>query len=88
MAHVAKIAISIPPETLGEVEIARQARGESRSQYFRRAAEALIAQERQEDLDEQYVRAYRAMPEVPDLGLLRAGLEALAEDPWEAEEGD
>jgi hypothetical protein len=34
---------------------------------------------------EQYIAAYRAIPEVVDEGLYQAGLVAIAQEPWEDE---
>ena len=82
---MAKIAISLPDDVLRDVEKERQASGETRSQFFRRAVTALLKQKREQELDKQYVRAYREMPETREeieawSGL---GLEALAQEPWD-----
>ena len=86
MGRTAKVAISLPEELLSVVEKTRQVRGESRSQFFRRAAEALVARECEAELDRQYIEAYRRMPEQIDEGLLRAGLEVMAAEPWDEED--
>ena len=82
---MAKIAISLPDDVLRDVEIERQASGESRSQFFRRAVITLLKQKRDREANEQYVRAYREMPETEgELGWLQASSEAvLAEYPWD-----
>ena len=85
---MAKIAISLPDDVLRDVEKERQASGETRSQFFRRAVTAMIKHRREKEWDEQYVRAYREMPETREeieawSGL---GLEALAQDPWDGGE--
>ncbi len=85
---MAKIAISLPDDVLRDVEKERQASGESRSQFFRRAAIALLKRQREREWDQQYIRAYQEMPETEEefAGLRSAGLEVLAELPWD--EGD
>ena len=85
---MAKIAISLPDDVLQEVERERNASGETRSEFFRRAVKALLKREREREAVEQYVRAYQEMPETEGefAGLRSAGLEALAELPWD--EGD
>ena len=40
-----KVAISLPERVLKAIEKERKARGESRSEFFRRAAEKLLKQE-------------------------------------------
>ena len=82
---MAKIAISIPDDIHQAVEKERLATGESRSQFFRRAVEERLRRAKERELEEQYVRGYLDNPETPE-GLewvFRAGLETLAEDPWE-----
>ena len=82
---MAKIAISLPDDVLRDVEKERQASGESRSQFFRRAATALLKQKREEEDIKQYVQAYREMPETEEeFGWLRgASQPVLAEYPWD-----
>ena len=85
---MAKIAISLPDDVLRDVEKERQASGETRSEFFRRAVVALLKQKREREWDRQYISAYQEMPETPEEfgGLLAGGLEALAQEPWD--EGD
>lgn len=83
MQGVARVAISLPEDLLEAVEVARKRRGESRSVFFRRAAEQLIAAQREQAWDEDYIAAYRAMPEEVDAGLLAAAFAALASEPWD-----
>ena len=82
---MAKIAISLPDDVLQAVEKERELTGESRSEFFRRAAKALLKQKAREERDREYIRAYRDMPETSDEfeGLRSASLEALAELPWD-----
>ena len=80
-----KIAISMPDYYLRFIDKARLASGETRSQFLRRVIAEFFKQKRDRELDEQYIRAYRDMPETAEdvEGSYLAGLDALAEDPWE-----
>ena len=82
---MAKIAISLPEETLKAVEKERLASGVSRSEFFRRAAKTLLKQKQREERDREYIRAYQEMPETDDEfeGLRSASMAALAELPWD-----
>ena len=82
---MAKIAISLPDDMLRDVEKERQANGETRSQFFRRAAIELLKRKREREWDQDYIRAYQEMPETEAefAGLRSAGLEALAQEPWD-----
>ena len=84
-AKVSKIAISLPEDVLDAVEKKREESGESRSQFFRRAVEALLRAEQERSLSEQYVQAYRRMPESADEveAARRAAGSILSEEPWE-----
>jgi hypothetical protein len=63
VSRIAKIAISLPEEIFRAVEMERRAKGESRSRFFRRAAERLLQQEQESAAVRGYVRAYEGMPE-------------------------
>lgn len=82
---MAKIAISLPDDVLQAVEKERALSGESRSEFFRRAAKALLKQKQREERDREYIRAYQEMPETDDEfeGLRSASLAVLAELPWD-----
>ena len=82
---MAKIAISLPDDILQAVEKERELTGESRSEFFRRAANALLKQKLREERDREYTRAYREMPETDEefAGLRSASMDALAELPWD-----
>ncbi len=82
---MAKIAISLPDDVLRAVEKERELTGESRSEFFRRAASALLKQKLREERDREYTRAYREMPETDEeLGWLAASSEAvLSAYPWD-----
>jgi len=82
MAKSAKVAISLPEDVLEAVETERKAKGESRSQFFRRAIERLLKQER--DSSKDYVRGYQEFPESAEEveAIHRIGIAVLAEEPW------
>ena len=65
MQKSTKIAISLPPDLLHNVERERKAAVESRSEFFRRAAHDRIIRERERELEAQYTQAYLRDPESP-----------------------
>ena len=85
---MAKIAISLPDDVLEEIEKEREASGMSRSEFFRHAVAEHLRRAKERELEEQYVRGYLENPETPEEleWVYKAGLEALAETPWEHEE--
>ncbi len=84
---MAKIAISLPDEVYQAVEKARLAKGESRSQFFRRAVEAFLRREQEREAIEQYIRGYQQYPETKEeIALAESTLGyVMAENPWEDE---
>ncbi len=84
----AKIAISLPEDLLQNIEKERQARGESRSEFFRRAVETLLNLERERELDEQYIAGYKKYPETKEEIALAEStmLYAFAANPWEEDD--
>ena len=85
MARVAKVAISLPQDILAVIEQERKTRGESRSEFFRRAVEELLRHEREKVAVEKYVHSYQQPPETTEeieAALSIAGA-VLAEEPWE-----
>lgn len=84
MAKSAKVAISLPEDVLEAVEMERKAKGESRSQYFRRAIERFLKQERDSSAVKDYVRGYREVPESAEEveAIHQVGIAVLAEEPW------
>jgi metal-responsive CopG/Arc/MetJ family transcriptional regulator len=84
----AKVAISMPASTLAAIEQARQATGESRSQFMRRAVEEAISRERERRLVEQYIEGYRRYPESDEeIALADVGVKTVfAENPWDEDE--
>ena len=85
MNKIARVAISLPEHILTAVEMERRAKGESRSQFFRRAIERLLKQELNSSAVKDYVRGYQEMPEsVEEVeAAYRVGGAVLAEEPWE-----
>lgn len=85
MDKSAKVAISLPRDVLEAVEIERKAKGESRSQFFRRAAEKLLQEERGMAAIQSYMRGYREIPERTDEieAVHQLGSVVLGEEPWE-----
>lgn len=83
MSRTAKISISIPDELLEDVERARRELPATRSDFFRRAAESLLRQEKERAAVARYMQGYVDNPETDDeeawasLGEIR-----LSETPW------
>ncbi len=82
---MAKIAISLPDEMLQAIEAERQARGETRSEFFRRAVQTFFRQREEREAVEQYIRGYQRYPETEEeIALAEATLpSAFADSPWE-----
>ncbi len=59
----AKVSVSLPEEALERVDRECAATGESRSELFRRALEALFDGERRRAAVRRYVEGYLAKPE-------------------------
>jgi metal-responsive CopG/Arc/MetJ family transcriptional regulator len=85
MGKSTKVAISLPETLLRAIEKQRKVRGESRSEFFRRAAEKLLKQEQQSGAIEAYVRGYRTTPESAEEveAVHRAGVAVLTAEPWQ-----
>jgi len=85
MGKAAKVAISLPEDVLAAVEMERQAKGESRSEFFRRAVEARLKHERESSAIRDYVRGYQQYPESDEEveAAHRVGSAVLAAEPWE-----
>jgi metal-responsive CopG/Arc/MetJ family transcriptional regulator len=81
MAQTVKIAISLPADLLAAAECERAAHHESRSQFFRRAVEALLAAQRQRDEIARYVASYREQPETAEEVATASALSSVAFDP-------
>jgi metal-responsive CopG/Arc/MetJ family transcriptional regulator len=85
MSKSTKVAISLPEHVLKAIEKERKARGESRSEFFRRAAEKLLKQEQESKLIEKYLQGYRDIPESAEEveAIHMAGTAILAREPWQ-----
>ena len=85
MSKTVKIAISLPGDVLEGIERERRARGESRSEFLRRAVEAFLRREREREAIEQYIRGYQQQPETAEeVAFAESTLQAvMAENPWE-----
>ena len=84
MGKSAKVAISLPEDILEAVEAERKAKGESRSQFFRRAIERLLKQERDSSAVKDYVWGYQEVPESAEEveAAHQLGSAVLAEKTW------
>ena len=84
MNKSAKVAISMPAPLLNAVEKERKSKGESRSEFFQRAAVNLLKQEREAQAVDAYVSGYRVKPETfEEIEVAhRAGTSVLSEEPW------
>jgi metal-responsive CopG/Arc/MetJ family transcriptional regulator len=85
MSKSAKVAISVPEDILKAVETERKAKGESRSQFFRRAVEGLLKEERGTSAIQDYIRGYREIPESAEevAAAHQVGSAVVAEELWE-----
>ena len=80
-----KISISLPRATLEIADRERRSTGESRSEYFRRAIDVLLEQERRKAAVERYQAGYVAEPEeeYEVEGVDALGQEVLEREPWD-----
>lgn len=85
MSKTAKVAISLPEDILNDIEKERKARGESRSEFFRRAVKNYLQDKQESSAINEYVRGYREMPESPEeFGVMeQLGIAVLSGEPWE-----
>ena len=85
MGKIGKVAISLPEDILAAVETERRTKGESRSEFFRRAVEMRLKEEWQSSAVREYVRGYQKCPESSEEveAAHRAGSAILAAEPWE-----
>ena len=66
MSKAVKIAISLPPELLEAADQKRQEQGETRSEFFRHAVEALLRRAQEQEAVQRYLQGYRAQPETDE----------------------
>jgi hypothetical protein len=80
-----KIAISVSPDVLDAAASLRRETGESRSAVCERALRCLLDAERQAELSQQYVAAYRRLPESQReiREALGWAVTAFAAEPWD-----
>ncbi|MBW3624893.1 MAG: ribbon-helix-helix protein, CopG family [Armatimonadetes bacterium] len=86
MKRSTKITITLPDEVYAAVERERLSRGESRSAFFRDAAEKLLRREGDmKDLIERYVQGYRNHPETEEEEEFSrvSSYQVLSGEPWE-----
>ena len=85
MSKISKVAISLPEDVLAAVEAQRQVKGETRSEFFRRAVETRLKQEQESSTIRDYVRGYQQFPDPPEEveAAHRAGSAVLSAEPWE-----
>lgn len=84
MVKSTKVAISLPEDILKTVKKERKARGESRSEFFRRAIDNYLKQERGSKEVEAYIRGYISIPESAKEveAIHQAGVHILVEESW------
>lgn len=83
MGRSAKISISMPDTLLRQVELTCAGSRETRSEFFRRAAESLLREVRERDAVERYVQGYLAHPEFDgEAAWAKVGEAQLAEREW------
>ncbi len=84
MVKSSKVAISIPEDILKVIEKERKVRGESRSEFFRRAVENYLKQGKESKEVEAYVRGYTAIPEsTEEVKIIhQASVVILTEEQW------
>ena len=89
MATVAKVTISLPADVLEYVDGKQRESGLSRSEVVRRAIEQVRREERERELDEQFIRGWQAQPETAEeFGWLEhTSRDALGGLPWEERDG-
>ena len=85
MSKVAKVAISLPEQVLAAVEEGRRAKGESRSEFFRRAVETRLKQEKESSTIRDYIRGYQQYPELDEEveAVHRISSAVLVAEPWQ-----
>jgi metal-responsive CopG/Arc/MetJ family transcriptional regulator len=79
-----KIAISLPPDLLEAADQKRQDRGETRSEFFRHAVEALLRREQEQEAVQRYLQGYRAQSETDEEveAMHRASSAVFEQAPW------
>lgn len=81
MRATAKVSVSLPAHILERADRERRETGESRSEFFRRALEALFASQRREVAERRYLEGYVREPESEYEVASAAALAAAAFEP-------
>ncbi len=84
-AKTVKIAISLPKDTMGEIESLRHKLGMARSQAIFEAVSMWLKKKKDEQLIKQYIEGYRKKPEGRDPeieAMYKAGLASFPKDAW------
>ena len=83
-AKTVKVAISLPRETMSEIEDWRHKLGLARSQAILEAVSLWLRKKHEEQQVKQYMEGYRKKPEkLSDIEpLYRAGLASFSRDHW------
>lgn len=82
MSKAAKLTIRLNSELVAAIDRHRAARGQTRSEFFRVAAEKLLQDEQERRAVERYVRGYQECPETDEevAGIHQSGVAALAQE--------
>ena len=84
-AKTVKVAISLPRETMSQIEDWRHKLGLARSQAIFEAVSLWLKKKREEQLIKQYIDGYRKKPEKGDPEIeafMKAGLSSFSKDEW------
>ena len=81
-----KIAITVAPDLLAQVERLRHKSGDSRSAVFERALVSYLGAAERTDSERRYADGYRRMPETAadERDALLLSTDALLANPWDA----
>lgn len=82
---MAKVSISLPPSVLDAVERERRSKGETRSEFFRRAVEEYLRRDREREAIGRYLRGYLETPESDEERVWAEGASVAA---WQSERWD
>lgn len=81
MSSVAKIAISLPPDVLKEVDKIRRKQQRSRSAFITEVLQFWLQESHRSTKDDRYVSGYLKMPEGDVSAIASAAMSAW--EPWE-----
>jgi metal-responsive CopG/Arc/MetJ family transcriptional regulator len=84
MEKSTKVAVSLPVTILKAVEKERKAKGENRSEFFRRAVVKLLKEEQRATDVQMYIQGYHTLPESAQEVKTghQAGVDVLSKEPW------